>query len=580
MKTLSEIRQQYPQYQDVPDVQLAKALHSKFYSDIPYAEFTKKLGFREVIDPGIKPKERMTPIEAVGEIAMGGLRGASRIGNTLLRPFQGDKTPQIEQFFGERADTESGLFKTGDIGVQIAGTAGVGGVLGKGAMALPKVIPQLGNIAPKVSTALQTGGFRLNPQGMVGPMAPVSAAGKVGNAALRIGAGGTTGGAMAGLIDPEQAGTGAVIGVAFPMLVKAAGAAGSAAGNLFRPAPLNSVAAKTLTEAQKAGYVVPPSMAGSGVGSRILEGVSGKYKTNQLAGIKNQNVTDSLARRALGLADDVPLTSDVTQQVRNNAYQAGYAPVSQVNTPMVTGKNYINALDDIANKFRGPARSFPAAEKEAVTSLVDSYKVPWFNADDAIKTIQNLRNDAAGSYQQGNKALGAAQRGIADALENQIERQLKAMGKNGSDLLKNFKAARTLMAKAHTVEDAIREGGGVVDAKILGRMVQRGKPLTGELAVIGKFANNFGDVAGIPKSGNSNPLTVLDMFTAGAGAGAGAPILAALPAARVASRYGILSQPYQQAFVGPGAARQSLPGLLPSIENPMARAGLLTAINQ
>ena len=35
MATISEIRQQYPQYSDMSDVELADAFHSKFYSDIP-----------------------------------------------------------------------------------------------------------------------------------------------------------------------------------------------------------------------------------------------------------------------------------------------------------------------------------------------------------------------------------------------------------------------------------------------------------------------------------------------------------------------------------------------------------------
>jgi hypothetical protein len=45
MPTLSEIRQQYPQYKDMPDADLAGALHSKFYSDIPRADFDKQIGF-------------------------------------------------------------------------------------------------------------------------------------------------------------------------------------------------------------------------------------------------------------------------------------------------------------------------------------------------------------------------------------------------------------------------------------------------------------------------------------------------------------------------------------------------------
>ena len=44
MPTIAEIRQQYPQYQDMSDADLAGALHKKFYSDMPVAEFNAKIG--------------------------------------------------------------------------------------------------------------------------------------------------------------------------------------------------------------------------------------------------------------------------------------------------------------------------------------------------------------------------------------------------------------------------------------------------------------------------------------------------------------------------------------------------------
>lgn len=44
MPTIAEIRQQYPQYQDMSDADLAGALHKKFYSDMPAEEFNAKVG--------------------------------------------------------------------------------------------------------------------------------------------------------------------------------------------------------------------------------------------------------------------------------------------------------------------------------------------------------------------------------------------------------------------------------------------------------------------------------------------------------------------------------------------------------
>lgn len=43
MATLAEFRTKYPQYNDMPDVELADSLHQKFYSDIPRPQFFQQL---------------------------------------------------------------------------------------------------------------------------------------------------------------------------------------------------------------------------------------------------------------------------------------------------------------------------------------------------------------------------------------------------------------------------------------------------------------------------------------------------------------------------------------------------------
>lgn len=43
MTTIQDIRKQYPQYSDMTDTDLASALHKKYYSDMPFDEFSKKI---------------------------------------------------------------------------------------------------------------------------------------------------------------------------------------------------------------------------------------------------------------------------------------------------------------------------------------------------------------------------------------------------------------------------------------------------------------------------------------------------------------------------------------------------------
>jgi hypothetical protein len=55
MPTLTEIREQYPQYSDMSDAALAGALHQKFYSDMPRAEFDAKVGFKPAAEQPAAP---------------------------------------------------------------------------------------------------------------------------------------------------------------------------------------------------------------------------------------------------------------------------------------------------------------------------------------------------------------------------------------------------------------------------------------------------------------------------------------------------------------------------------------------
>lgn len=54
MSTLQEFRQQYPQYNDMPDIEVANNLHKSYYSDIPKKEFYTRLGLKPNKRTGLK----------------------------------------------------------------------------------------------------------------------------------------------------------------------------------------------------------------------------------------------------------------------------------------------------------------------------------------------------------------------------------------------------------------------------------------------------------------------------------------------------------------------------------------------
>ena len=206
-----------------PDEYLAQKTQAKFDPD---AYLASKLAPKE--QPQEKGILKDGFMQGVGNLAAGAVRGAGSIGSTILAPYDiaqdainhrplmqsnNERRAEIDsglQMMG--ADPNSGLYKTGKIGGEIAGTAGAGGALGAG-------VKELG--ATRLGNAITSGGMSLGE----------NTGGKLANALLRVGGGGVAGASQAGLIDPNSAGTGASIGMALPVVGKAAGEVGSLISN-------------------------------------------------------------------------------------------------------------------------------------------------------------------------------------------------------------------------------------------------------------------------------------------------------------------------------------------------------------
>lgn len=121
----------------------------------------------------------------------------------------------------------------GRVGGNVLATLPVGGVLGKGVEIVgSKIAP---TIAPMVAAALKTGGMSTG-----APAAKALSVAGARNAAIRIGGGAASGYSMGALINQEDAGMGAVIGGAIPVVGKVAVGAGKLFGHyvgnpLFKP---------------------------------------------------------------------------------------------------------------------------------------------------------------------------------------------------------------------------------------------------------------------------------------------------------------------------------------------------------
>jgi len=200
-----------------------------------------------------KSQEQPQELSAIDQIKRGAINtgkglvaGAADIGATLMTPFDalgmtGRTTAERRQAINEFAG-DSGVSQTGRVLSNIAGTAGIGNVLAKGAQ---KIAP----MAPEIAASLRSGGLTTG-----APTARALSAQGVQNAATRVAGGAVSGAAMAGAINPEDAGTGAVIGGAIPIVGKVAGEAGKSIGKAFTASPEVSQLAQ---KAKELGIEIP-----------------------------------------------------------------------------------------------------------------------------------------------------------------------------------------------------------------------------------------------------------------------------------------------------------------------------------
>ena len=289
---------------------------------------------------------------------------------------------------------------------------------------------------------------------------------------------------------------GLAAGMVTPTLLE--GRAASTAAAAQSAQARNAVRDQTLQAGQQQGLMVTPGSVKPTASRVAAEQIAGKSRVEQQISMKNQEVFDSLARRAVGLPENAALTVPAMKAVRAEEYAKGYVPLTQAG-PIPTDQTFKQQLVDIAGKFTGPSKSFPGAMPDEVKKLVGSLRVGQFDAADGIQMSQTLRDAASGSFRQGNNGLGHAQIAASRAIEDQIERQLAAMNNpQAAQMLQQFRDSRVRMAVSHAVEDAIHVGSGSIDASKLASDLQKGKMLTNELETAARFANTFKNVSKSP----------------------------------------------------------------------------------
>jgi len=321
----------------------------------------------------------------------------------------------------------------------------------------------------------------------------------------------------------------------------------------------------SLKTIQDAGYSVTPSQANAGLFPRFMEGISGKYKTEQAMGLKNQPLTNKAAARALNMPEDAALSDAVLDSFREVVEEPYRKVAALPKRQQVTAKsNYM----DWNQPTQGVKGFDPATSLQDLKEARYKAKLLWKGANQGNPGALELARETDN---------------VAKNIENQIEQYAI---ENGDDELVNaLRASRKEIAKSHTIEKALNDTTGDVDAVALGNELTRGNLIPDELMAAGKLGQGFREVARVPKSGDASPITALDWILGSGLAGTAAMMtnpaalaLGTLPAAtRIGLREALKSKAVQKSLVQPkysqGLVNRTMPGLLSNRLSPALYQG-------
>lgn len=331
---------------------------------------------------------------------------------------------------------DSGAFKVGRVGGNIAATLPVGGVLASGVRSAAPLLARAGMSAPTaeaLANSVATGGFRLGSQALPPAIA----------LALRMAGGGAAGGVSAALINPEDAGAGAAIGAALPPGLKVAGKAaaraGAAANAVVRPFTKNGqekIAADIVRRFAEGGPIdfnmtqlVPgsvPTLA-EATGNAGLAGLQRAARDLRPNAFVEREATNAAARSAAfdRIAGDEGAI-EAARTARENAADALYGRA-------FAGDSMRQDLARSAQKTRAPFSGVGlsgAAEDLATPGLRELAQRPMFRqaAEDAKRLAAN-RGVHLDDPLQSLEGLHYIKLALDDALNPQAK---SAMGRNAS----------------------------------------------------------------------------------------------------------------------------------------------------
>lgn len=381
--------------------------------------------------------------QAAGNAGAGLVRGAGSIGETLLAPIdaaanavginnsfigRNDRRESMDQVMqGTGVDTESIGFQGSKLASEIAGTAGAGGLFGK---ALTKAAPTLIANSPRLAQlmeATRTGGFSL------GTPAATTLAGKATDLGLRTAGGTISGYAMAGMVNPDDANTGALIGGALPGGVKLAKGVGSVLNNATSGTVKHTLGMATGTGGESVATAYNAGKQGATI-----------FKDNMRGNVPMTDVLDS-AKQAL-----TQMRLD-----RSAKYKSGMAGVSSDKTVIDFAPidQAVSSLKSMGNYKGQIINKNASGVVDEISGLVDNWKglnPAEYHTPEGLDALKQAISDIRDTTQ-----FGTAGRKAADTAYNAVKAEITNQAPTYAKVMKDYSVASETLSE---VERALSLG--------------------------------------------------------------------------------------------------------------------------
>lgn len=351
------------------------------------------------------------------------LSGAGDIGATLLTPIDAAaRAFGVQNSFIGRDDRRQAIndalvttgvdpnsleFKGTKLATQVLGTAGAGGVIAK----------PVAMFAPKLAAAIASGGFSAGGAGL----------------GTRMAGGAISGGTAAGLVNPEDAGTGAMVGGAMPGVIKVAGEAGKLAGKGISGLTKQTLGMTTGAGAETFGTAF---QAGKQGGTSFLDNMRGNVPMTDVL----DSAKDALSKMRID---------------RGNQYRSGMVDIAN-DKSVINFAPIDKAVQSLKTmgSFKGQTINKNAAGTvDEIAGLVDNWKgldPAEYHTPEGLDALKKAIGDVRDATQ-----FGTPGRRAADTAYNAVKSQIEFQAPTYSKVMREYSQASEALTE---VEKALSLG--------------------------------------------------------------------------------------------------------------------------